>query len=150
MKLLPDMDNRTEMWMVVNIAGGLARANEWVFLGVLCLLIAYGLARILIEVCRYLFAMYRERAFTPSPHMQNFRNLLMGGAVVLVLSAIFGGFFIAFAAFSIASVAYDWYVSRNEQPDTSELEGVTLDDVVAWQRQINTAHDAGLLMGSEP
>jgi hypothetical protein len=82
--------------------------------------------------------------------MQNFRNLLMGGAVVLVLSAIFGGFFIAFAAFSIASVAYDWYVSRNEQPDTSELEGVTLDDVVAWQRQINTAHDAGLLMGSEP
>jgi hypothetical protein len=157
MQLLPDPDNRAEMWMVIQFVGGMARANGWVFLGILLLLFYYAVARIAYAVLMYLFHLYQERAFTPSPYRRWFRIALGSGIVVLIVGLFmamqegythYEGIIIlccGFGVFSVVSLILDWYFGRAEQAETPELESVTLDDVVAWQSQVNEAYDAGLM-----
>jgi hypothetical protein len=157
MGILPDPDNRAEMWMVVNLVGGLSRANEWVFLGVLLLLVAYAVGRLALAIGTYLFHLYRERAFTPSPFTRYFRIALGIGLAVLLIGIILTrtedthayGILVlcwGFGLFGITSVILDWLSSRAEQQETPLLAGVTLEDVVAWQEDINQAYDAGLIV----
>jgi hypothetical protein len=144
MFMMPDMDNNIEMRIVVAIASGAVRTAD-TFVMFLLLFVCYIVVRAGIEIAIYLFRLYRERAFTPSPHMQHFRILLGAGVVVLLVSFLLGVVAIGFALFCVASTAYDWYIGRSEKQETPELEGATLDDVVAWQHDVNAAYDSGLM-----
>jgi hypothetical protein len=144
MLMMPDMENSIEARIVVGIVTNAARDKD-AFAMALILLVLYGIARFIIELLIYLFRVYRERAFTPSPHMRNFRILLGAGLVVLVVSFLLGFIFIGFALFSVASAAYDWYTGRSEKKEAPEIEELNLKDMVAMQRLVNKAYDDGLM-----
>jgi hypothetical protein len=141
---------------VINLVGGLSRANEWVFLGVLFLLACYIIGRVAYAILAYLFKLYRQRAFTPSPFTRHFRIALGVGVVVLLVgftltrsedTHAYGVFVLSwgFCVFGVTSFILDWLASRSERIAPAQLEGVTLGDVVKWQQEVNQAYDEGLI-----
>jgi hypothetical protein len=144
MLMMPDMDNNIEVRIVAMIAGSAVRTID-TFVLFLILFVCYVVVRVGIEIAIYLFRLYRERAFTPSPHMRNFRILLGAGVGILLIAYLSGAFAIGFALFSVASAGYDWYVSRNEQVATPELEDLNLKDMLTMQKAVNKAYDDGLM-----
>jgi hypothetical protein len=144
MPFLPDPENSIEMKIIMVIAGGAVRTTD-TFIMFFALLILYVIARVILEVIIYLFRLYRDRAFTPSPHIQNFRILLGTGVVVLLVSFLLSHLAIGFAIFSVASAAYDWYAGRNAKQEAPELEELNLKDIVAMQQLVNKAYDDGFM-----
>ena len=152
----PDPDDNREMWMTLQIVSALGRTDMNTFVMLLILLVLYAAVRIFIAVCVYLFRLYRERAFTPNAYQHLFRiTLMVGGGLatvallgmaspdtydagVVLLCYVFG-------AFSITSAVLDWYAQRQGPQETLALEGLTADEVLDWQGQVNDAYDQGLV-----
>jgi hypothetical protein len=155
----PDPDDHTEMRILIAFLGAVARGGAWGIAFGLLLLIAYAIARLVLSIVVYLFQLYRERLTTPSPYSRYFRILLYIAMFVLIASYVVYDMYsqddlhklsIAlmwwdFGIFCVGSFVLDWRVGRLEQDEAPSLEGVTIDDVVAWQNQINEAYEAGLM-----
>ena len=157
MFLPPDTDSRTEMWMVIQMAAAISRANEWVFLGVLLLLLCYAIGRLFWAILKYLYALYKQRLTEAALHAHHFRIALGSALVVALIGALLARsdayhelgillLSIDFCLFSLFSVGYDWYLRWREPPQALLPEETTYDDIIAWQHQVNEAYDAGLLI----
>lgn len=163
----PDPDNQTEIWFLVQMVGALARANTEVFILLLLLMMMYGILYVLFITGRYLFTVYRVRAFPPSPHYKTFRYLL-GGALLFTALGLYQlldgassglgyqGFALlcyTFMVFSLASAGLDWFLSREEalqgeqEQQRPSLDSLTAEEVIAWQSEVNEAYKAGLKPG---
>lgn len=124
MFITPDVEDNNEMRIVSMLVVGLGRANEFVFVSLLVLLVMYFTVRLLWAVLCYLLMLYAQYAFNPSPYTRFFRISLVIGVSALVLSAILTflpqthdlGVLVlcaSFAVFSIVSAALDYYATRS-------------------------------------
>jgi hypothetical protein len=156
MFFLPDPDDHTEWRLIIAFVGAIARADAWVFVFILLMLIAYAIWRFILRLLTYLVEVYQERVQGPSPYVWYFRILLGVGSVVLVTGIVLvsgsdtyeNGLVLlcwGLGVFGVATLVLDWYAGRVEQKATPSLEGVTLDDVISWQNQVNEAYEAGLM-----
>ena len=144
MWFLPDPDDHTEMRLVVGIATAFGHSgNEWIFLGLLVLLVVYITARITIAITVYLFTLYSERAFGSSPYVRIFRIVLAVAAVVLIIGVVLirqettapiGVTVLSygFGVFGVVSAALDWYFSRRERTAAPALTNVNLQNIAQW------------------
>jgi hypothetical protein len=152
----PDPEDYTEMRLAIALLGAFARGGLWGIVFGILLLIAYVIARLILWIIAYLFQLYRERLSSPSPYARYFNYLLRGALAIPAISLVLSTqeatedfsiplLKLGMAVFCVASVILDWYVGSTEQAETPLLEGVTIDDVVAWQNQVNEAYEAGLM-----